>query len=305
MGNSLNHLREEISRLREEKGAFIMAHNYQAAEIQDAADFTGDSLAMARRATEVREDLLVVCGVYFMAETAAVLNPEKTVLIPDPAAGCPLADYASEEKVRDWRSRYPDHAFVTYVNSSAGVKALSDVCCTSSNALRIVDGLDGDRVVFLPDKNLGGYVAEQTSKEVVLWPGCCPVHDQMTRDRVEESRRAHPDALVLAHPECPREVRQGADGICSTGQMFSFIQERPEAGEFLIVTEGRMIHALEKAFPDRRFYEPAGGITCRNMGKITLEKLRRTLEEGVYPVEVAPETAGPAARAIRRMLELS
>ncbi len=296
---------EEIDQLRREKGAFIMAHNYQDALIQDLADFTGDSLAMARRAAEAREELLVVCGVSFMAETAAVLNPDKTVLLPDPSAGCPLADYAAEEQVREWRRRYPDHAFVTYVNSSAGVKALSDVCCTSSNALRIVESLEEDRVVFLPDRNLGSYVSENTAKEVVLWPGCCPVHDRMSPEAVEQAAAACPEALILVHPECRREVRALADGICSTGQMFSFIEERAGIRDFLIVTEGRMIHALEKAFPDRRFCEPSGGITCRNMGKITPEKLLQGLSEERYRVSVDSETAALAGKAIRRMLELS
>lgn len=304
---STEALSSEILSLKKAAGAYVMAHNYQSREIQEIADFTGDSLAMAQEAARTSAEILVVCGVYFMAETAKILNPEKRVLLPDLQAGCPLADFADPGKVREWRDRYPDHAFVTYVNSSAAVKALSDVCCTSSNALKIVESLESERIVFLPDRNLGSFVAENTGKEVILWPGCCPVHDGMTPQAVQEVKATLSDrrSMALVHPECTQEVRQEADSICSTGQMFSVVESHPDVKDFIIVTEGNMIHALQRQFPDHRFYEPQRKIHCRNMARITLEKLRDCLKEDRFSVEVDTGVSRAAVGSIRKMLELS
>ena len=299
-------IREEIEYLKRKNDAVILAHNYQVPEIQEAADFTGDSLALARKAAGVPNKVIVLCGVYFMAETAAILNPDKKVLIPDVNAGCPLACFADAPKVKEWRDLYPDYTFVAYVNSSAEVKALVDICCTSSNAVNIVKSLPNNRIVFLPDKNLGAYVRKQVpEKEIVLWPGFCVVHENADMGSVVSAKEKHPGALVIAHPECRPEMLELADGILSTGQMFSFIESRPEVKEFIIVTEWGIHHGLKKRFPDRIFYEPETRMECKNMKKITLEKLVHTLRYGTTEVRVDPETAGKARLSIEKMLSYS
>ncbi len=299
-------LKDEILGLKKEKNAFILAHNYQLPEIQDVADFTGDSFGLARKAAEISERTIVMCGVYFMAETVCLLNPDKTVLIPDRNAGCPLASFADAAMVAEWRKQYPGHTFVAYVNTSAEVKALVDICCTSSNAVKVVRSIKNDRIVFLPDKNLGDYVKRMVpEKEIVLWPGYCVVHETVDPEMVAAMKRKHPGALVMVHPECRKEVLDLADGACSTGQMFEFVEKNPSVREYIVVTEWGITHALKKRFPDRSFLEPAQRLECRNMKKITPEKLRDCLKNGSPRVTVPGETAEKARKAIEKMLAVS
>jgi quinolinate synthase len=296
----------EIKRLKKEKDITILAHNYQLPSVQDCADFTGDSLGLAQKAAGTKSRALLVCGVYFMAETAAILNPGKTVLIPDIHAGCPLAEFADAKMVEEWRKNYPDYTFVAYVNTSAEVKALSDVCCTSSNAVAIVKSINNDKIVFLPDKNLGAYVASQVpEKNIALWPGYCVVHETADLAALAETKAGHPSGLVMVHPECPKDFLELADGILSTGQMFRFVEQHPETREFIVVTEWGINYALQKRFPDRTFIEPARRMECRNMKKITPDKVLNSLKKMEYIVKVKPDTADKARVSIEKMLSMT
>lgn len=297
---------EEILKLKKEKDAFVLAHNYQLPEVQDAADFIGDSLGLARKAAVISQKTIVMCGVYFMAETVFLLNRDKTVLIPDRNAGCPLASFADAKMVEAWKRQYPGHTFVAYVNTSAEVKALVDICCTSSNAVNVVNSIKNDKIVFLPDRNLGAYVRRQVKdKEIVLWPGFCVTHENTDLASVIEMKEKHPEGLVLVHPECRQEVLDLADGICSTGQMFEFVEKHPLVRDYIIVTEWGITHALKKRFPDKEFHEPGKRLECRNMKKISLVKLRDSLKKDVFRVTVPDETADKARKAIEKMLAVS
>ena len=300
----LEEMKAEIGRLKKEKNAIILAHNYQTADIQDIADFTGDSLELARRASQISEPLIVFCGVYFMAETAAILNPDKRVLIPDMQAGCPLADFATVKQVREWRKVYPGHVFVAYVNTHAETKAEIDICCTSGNAEKVINSIESDKIVFLPDKNLGDYVRRKTGKPMVLWEGYCVVHQKADIDSIIGAKELHPGALVIAHPECPRNILDIADEVCSTGQMFAAVERHPETRKFIVVTECGMIHALAKRFPDREFIEPMKPMRCANMKKITLPKVLDSLRYDQYEVKIDPDVAEKARKSIIRMLEI-
>lgn len=301
-------LTEEIKRLKSEKNAVILAHNYQSAEIQDIADFAGDSLQLARKCNEIETDLIVFCGVYFMAETAAILNPKKTVLIPDTNAGCPLADFASAEQVKEWKKKYPEHRFVAYVNSNADVKAEVDICCTSSNAVKVVESLQTDKIVMLPDQNLASFVAEKTGIDIIPWKGFCVVHETTDENSVREAIKLHPNAVSMAHPECPKKIRDLVDEVCSTGQMFGVVERHSEADEFIVITEWGMNHALEVAFPEKKFYEPKRRMECKQMKKITLQKLRDALLDGGksedYIVRVEAAIADKAKDSIIKMLKI-
>lgn len=296
-------LTEEVRLLKVKEKAVILSHYYQQPEVQEAADYVGDSLGLARMAQKAESPVIVMCGVYFMAETAALLNPDKVVLIPDKDAGCPLAEFATASIVKEWRKRYPEHTFVAYVNSSAEVKALSDICCTSSNAVQIVRKLANDKIVFLPDKNLGAYVQKLVpEKEIILWPGYCVVHENADLQKIIKAKNENPDALIIAHPECRNEVLEIADGICSTGQMVDFVNNNMNVRKFIIVTERGMIHSLRKNFKDKIFIEPGSVMQCANMKKITIQKLYDSLLNKVYRVSVSPETAGKARESIEKML---
>lgn len=299
----MKRLIDKIHQLKKEKNALILAHNYQLPEVQDVADFIGDSLGLARKASDTKASIIVLCGVYFMAETAKILNPEKKVLIPDINAGCPLACFATAEMVLNWKKMYPDAAFVAYVNSTADVKAVVDICCTSSNALRVVASLKEKRVVFLPDKNLGSYVKEQIKdKEIILWPGYCVVHENVNVEDVLRVKEKYPDALVMVHPECRKEVRNLADGICSTGQMFDFVASHSETKRFIVVTEWGINYALKKRFPEKEFIEPAKRMECKNMKKITLQKVLNALERETFEVKIPSATIEKAKAVIEKML---
>jgi len=306
MLDSQSALIEKINRLRRERGALILAHSYQSAEVQDIADLVGDSLELSRAAArEDRARCIIFCGVHFMAETARILRPERPVHMPDPNAGCPLADMITARELAELRKAHPEALVVTYVNSTAEIKAQSDVCCTSANAAQVVNSLPPDReIIFIPDRNLGGWVAEQTGrKNMVIWRGFCPTHNRILERDVQEARAAHPGALVVAHPECRPEVRKLADQIASTSGMVRFCRESP-AREFIIGTEVGMVWRLGRECPGKRFYPVSELADCPNMKLTTLEKILWELEEMSHPVEVPAEVAERARRPLEKMVEI-
>jgi len=299
-----SEIEKEINELKAKRNAVILAHNYQRAEVQAIADFTGDSLELARKATQVDADVIVFCGVYFMAETAAILNPGKTVLIPDASAGCPMADMITGEQLRELKSRHPGALAVCYVNSTAEVKAECDICVTSGNAERVMASLPKHReVIFVPDQHLGGYIAGKLGEKYVLWPGYCPTHARLTAKRIEDARAAHPGAPVLVHPECPADVRAIADECLSTGGMCAYARESA-AKEIIVGTEVGILHRLRTENPEKTFWPVDDATVCPNMKKTTLENLRDSLRDMSPRVVVDPEIARRARRAIDAMLEV-
>ncbi len=296
-------LAERIARLKRERNAVILAHNYQLGEVQDVADFVGDSLELSRKAAATEAEVIVFCGVMFMAETAKLLSPERTVLIPDPRAGCPMCDMAPAEAVRKRKADLPGVPVVAYVNTTAAVKAEADICCTSANAAAVVNSLPEQRLLFLPDRNLGLWVQRHTDKEVILWDGYCPTHQRIRAQDISRLKAQHPGAPVVVHPECTPEVIALADEVLSTGQMVRWARETP-AREVIVGTEVGLIHRLQKDSPDKRFLPVTLLTTCPNMKRITLEKVAWALEDMEHPVEVPEDIAGPARRAIERMLEV-
>jgi len=297
-------LSEEIRSLAKERNAVILAHNYCRGEVQDVADFTGDSLELARKATEIEADVIVFCGVSFMAETAKILNPTKKVLLPDETAGCPMAEMITARQLRELKEKYPDAKAVCYVNSTAEVKAECDFCVTSGNAEKVMRTLAGERIIFVPDQHLGGYVSGLLGERYICWKGCCPIHDQLELSDVAAGRRAAGGAApVLVHPECPKAVREAADQCLSTGGMCRYVRESDQT-TFVIGTEQGILHRLQKENPDKTFI-PIGDLTCADMKKITLEKVLRSLKEMRHEVVVPEEIARCAKRAIDAMLSLS
>ena len=297
----------EITRLKRNRNAVILSHNYQVPEVQEAADFVGDSLGLALEAQRADAALIVFCGVHFMAESAKILNPDKTVLLPSLSAGCALADSITPETLLQWKERYPDHTVVTYINSSAEVKALSDICCTSANAVSVVRSLAARKILFTPDRNLGRWVARQVpDKEIVIYDGACPTHDVLRDASVALVKRDRPDAVVIAHPECREDVLAMADEVCSTSGMIAAVERHPEGRTFIVATEWALIHQLRKRFPGREFVAADGCIGCRlhcpYMKMISLDTVRRSLSETVFPIEVDPEDAAGARRALQRMM---
>lgn len=294
-------LNAKIRRLKQDRSAILLAHNYQLGEVQDIADFVGDSLELARRAAETDADTIVFCGVHFMAETAAILSPDKTVLLPDMNAGCPMANMLTADQLKAEKAKHPEATVVTYVNSSAAVKAESDWCCTSANALKVVEAAEGDTILFVPDKYLGAYVASKTHKRFILWNGYCPTHVKIRPEDVARQRAMHPEAVVMVHPECVPEVSVSADQVFSTGGMVRFAGES-DAREFIVGTEVGMLHRLEKENPGKRFYPASELAVCPNMKLTSLEKVLWALEE-MEPRMIVPKTIADKARAaIDRML---
>ena len=297
-----SELTAQIRALASEKRAVILAHNYQRAEVQDVADFVGDSLGLSRTASETDAEVIIFCGVHFMAETAKILAPDKTVVLPVLDAGCPMADMITAEKLAAWKVEYPGVLVVTYVNSTAEVKALSDVCCTSANAPQVVRSLGIDRVLFAPDRNLAHWVAEQApGVEVIAWPGFCPTHERIRAEHVIAAKEAHPDAEVLAHPECRPEVLALADAVLSTSGMLRRAAESP-ATEFIVVTEEGLLHGLEKAAPGKRFFTLDPCPVCPNMKKTTLADVLRALQTLEPHIEVPDEVRARALTAVERMV---
>ncbi len=299
-------LKKKILKLKEERNAVIIAHNYQRDEIQEVADITGDSLALSQAAVRTDADIIVFCGVHFMAETAAILNPDKIILLPVAEAGCPMADMITPEKLRAKKTEYPDAAVVCYVNSSARVKAESDICCTSSNAVEIVKSLKKHkRIIFVPDRNLGNYIQSQLpDKEIILWKGFCPTHIRVQEEDIREVRKEHPDAEFVAHPECEPEVLALADHICSTGGMFKYVKAS-KSKKFIIGTESGMLYRLRKENPDKEFFLATEHLICPSMKLTTLGWVAHSLEAMVNKIEVHQDVKAKAKLALDRMLEVS
>jgi quinolinate synthase len=300
-------LTREIRELARQRHAIILAHNYQAPEVQDVADVTGDSLGLALEAQKTDAELIVFCGVHFMAESAKILNPEKKVLLPNLSAGCSLADSITPESLQEWKDRYPDHTVVTYVNSTAEVKAMSDICCTSANAVSVIRSLPNRKVLFTPDRNLGNWVKRQVpEKEVVVYDGACPTHDVLRGANVSKARSAFPDAVVIAHPECREDIIALADEVCSTTAMIGRIAKYPNIKTFIVATESGIVHQMKKQYPDREFVMADGCIGCRlhcpYMKMISLENVRRSLVEYKFEITVEADVMEGARRALERMM---
>jgi len=296
-------LRARFRELVKARNAAVLAHNYQRGEIQDAADFVGDSLELSQKAARVEAEVIVFCGVHFMAETAAILSPQKIILLPDLRAGCPMADMITADEMAAWKRQYPGRPAVCYVNTSAAVKAECDVCCTSANALRVVDSLSEREVLFAPDRNLAAWVARQTAKTIIPWDGYCHVHQNILARDIREKRKMYPEAKVWAHPECRPEVIDLADKVLSTGGMVRSARETG-AQEVVVATEAGITYRLSKENPGKRFY-PAHDLSyCPNMRKITLVKAIDSLETMSPRVVVDEAVAVRARRAIERMVRL-
>ena len=298
-------LKKKIAKLKKKRNAVIIVHNYQRDEIQDIADISGDSLALSQAAVRTDADVIVFCGVHFMAESAAILNPNKKVLLPVKEAGCPMADMITPEKLRLKKREHPGAAVVCYVNSSAAVKAESDIACTSSNAIEVVRSLPERKIIFVPDKNLGRYVQSQLpDKEIILWEGFCPTHIRVQEEDVIAAKKLHPKAEVVAHPECNSEVLALADHICSTGGMFKYVKSSPSA-EFIIGTESGMLYKLQKDNPGKKFYLPTQNLVCAHMKLTTLGWVAHSLEMLVHEIKVPRDVMAKAREALERMLEVT
>jgi quinolinate synthase len=302
MGNREAGLVEKISALKKKRNAVILAHNYQLGEVQDIADFVGDSLELSQNAAKTGADVIVFCGVQFMAETASILCPDKVVLLPDRNAGCPMADMITAERLRAKRKEHPQAVVVCYVNSPAEVKAESDICCTSANAVKVVESLDAREILFVPDQYLGHYVSARTGKKMILWPGFCPTHARIKPERIKELKQEYPQARVVVHPECRPEVIALADEVASTGGMCRYAR-RDEVREMVVGTEVGIIHRLKKENPGKRFIPISEQAICPDMKLITLEKVLRSLEEMSPEVKVPEGIRLKAKAAVDKMLE--
>lgn len=302
------HIAQEIRELAAERNAVILAHNYQRAEVQDIADFTGDSLGLARQAAQTDASVIVFAGVHFMAETAKILSPSKTVLMPEPRAGCPMADMMDANDLAAWKAENPGVPVVTYVNSTAAVKALTDVCVTSANAVEVVRHLTettgAGHVLFGPDRNLADWVGKQLPEITVTpWDGCCPTHDNVTAEQIRQASALHPTAEIMAHPECRPEVVDLADAVLSTSQMLHYAAESA-ADEFIVVTEEGLIHALAKAAPGKRFVNLAPRMICPNMKVTTIEKVRDCLRDMTGEIDVPADIRAAALGSVERMVAI-
>lgn len=294
---------QQILELKKQHNAVILSHLYQQGEVQDIADFVGDSFELSRRAREVDGDVIVFCGVYFMAESAKILNPQKTVLLPVLSAGCPMADMVTPEDVLALRKQYPEAAVVCYVNSSAAVKAVSDICCTSSNAVRIVQSLPNRQIIFVPDRNLGHFVSRHTpDKEIIPFAGFCPTHERVGVADVEAARAARPGAPVLVHPECPPTVVDAADYAGSTAQIIEYVG-KSDHNEFIIGTEQGILHRLQKLHPGKQFWLLSPRLFCVNMKKTGLDDVLHALQTMTNAIELDEETIRLAGRCLDRMLK--
>ena len=321
-------LRNKIFKLKKDLNAVILAHNYQRPEVQDVADITGDSLELSRAAAKTAYDVIVFCGVHFMAESASILSPDKTVLLPELGAGCPMADmvtvtgprktrrelytdvlgitfeFADDFTLLDMKKKYPGVPVVAYVNTSAAVKAESDICCTSSNVVKVVESLKEDTVICIPDRNLSAYAAKRTKKKIISWDGFCNVHHgHLDVEDVKKSRSDHPDAVLVVHPECPPDVQDMADQITSTSGMLRFCRESNHR-EFIIGTEEGLLHRLRKENPDKKFYLVSAEMVCPNMKRTKLESVLLAMEKMQYVIKVPEDIRVKAKRALDRMLEI-
>jgi quinolinate synthase len=305
--SSDEQIRDKITELKERRNAVLLVHNYQIPEVQEVADFLGDSLGLSRKAAETDADVIVFCGVKFMAETAAILSPDKKVIMPDPAAGCPMADMIERDELRALKEQHPDAVVVCYVNSSAEVKAESDLCCTSANAKNIVESVEDDRpIIFVPDKYLGSWTALQAGRELgkdfILWDGYCPTHARITPADVQRARAEHPDALLMVHPECLTEVCRMADAVESTSGMCRLASES-DAEEFIVGTEKGMVFRLATDNPGKQFYHISSAAICPNMKLNNLEKVLWSLQEMEHEINVPTGVADKARRSIEAMVQ--
>jgi quinolinate synthase len=302
--NTIDTLADRIQKLKEEKNAVILAHNYQIGEVQDIADFVGDSLQLSIEASKVRSSIIVFCGVNFMAETAKILNPDKMVLLPDSNAGCPMADMITADQLRELKGQHPGAVVICYVNSTAEVKALSDICCTSSNAIKVVESVPEDKdIIFIPDKYLGSYVQEKTGRKMIFWNGYCPTHIRINAKQIIELKKKHLDSEVIVHPENTPEVIEVADRVESTGGMLKYMKDSDNKS-FIVGTEIGIIHRLKKENPDKEFIPAFTKAICPNMKLTNLEKILWSLEGEETKIEVPEDIAVRAKSAIDRMIAL-
>ena len=292
-----------ITQLKKQRNAVILVHNYQRPEIQDIGDFVGDSLELSQKAATVQADVIVFCGVDFMAETAYIVNPKRTVLLPEPEAGCPMAQMITAEKLIEKKKELPDVAVVCYVNSSAAVKAESDICCTSANAVKVVQSLDDKDILFVPDQYLGQWVSQKTGKQMHLWPGFCPTHMRVLAEDILRLKKQYPGAVAVVHPECRPEAKAAADEVLSTGGMMRFARET-KAKTIIIGTETGIIYRLQKENPDKKFIAVSDKVICPNMKRTTLEKVLWSLQEMEHRITVPEDIRRRALRAVQRMLDL-
>jgi quinolinate synthase len=301
---SSKSIKERIADWKERRNAVLLVHNYQRPELQLIADYLGDSLGLSQEAARTDADVIVFCGVHFMAETASILSPDKTVLIPDEKSGCPMANMITAEQLRSMKQEHPEAVVVCYVNSTAEVKAESDLCCTSANAAKVVETIDPERpIIFVPDKYLGAWTAKQTGRDIILWEGYCPTHASITPSDVDAARQEHPEALVMVHPECLPEVSEMADAVESTSGMCRLAAES-DAHEILVGTEIGLIERLRRENPEKNFYPVTSAAVCPNMKLHTLEKVLWSLQELETVVDVAEETAEQAKQAIDGMISV-
>lgn len=297
-------MREKIKSLLKKRKAIMLAHNYQPPEIQDIADLCGDSLELSIKASITDAEVILFCGVTFMAETASVLSPEKRVLLPRKDAGCPMADMVTPVQLKAKLAGLPSMPVVTYVNSSASVKAMSTICCTSANAVEVVNSLEAEEILMIPDRNLAQYTASKTNKKIHLWNGYCPFHDSLTPEDVQKAKKMHPDALFMAHPECRPEVLELADAIASTSGMIRYAGES-DSLSFIVGTEIGMLYPLKKANPGKEFYPASKDMLCDDMKKISLDDIIRSLETMEGEVKVPEDIRLPALKAVQGMIDLS
>lgn len=296
-------LAAEINVLKKERKAVILAHYYQRPEVQDIADFVGDSLQLSQQAANTDAEVIVFCGVHFMAESAAILSPNKVVILPEQKAGCPMADMVDADGLRAYKKRVPGVQVVCYVNSSAEVKAESDICCTSSNAVKVVESLKGDNILFIPDENLGRYAAKILGRSLQFWPGYCKTHDRLSKEDIQMAKNAHPLAKVIVHPECREDICEEADYVGSTAGLIKYAQSS-EDQEFIVGTESGILHRLRQVCPDKKFYLASERLVCPNMKMTTLEKVRDALKTLSPCVTVDEEIRTKAKAALERMLAL-
>jgi quinolinate synthase len=294
---------KEIEKLKKERNAVIVAHNYQPDSVQVIADYIGDSFGLSKKAAELKEEVIVFCGVKFMAESAKIVSPEKIVLIPEINAGCPMADMADLESLKGFKQQHPDAAVVSYVNSSAAVKSESDICCTSSNAVKIVNLLPQEKIIFLPDKNLGDYVNKRTDKEVIFWEGFCPTHHRVMLEDVKNSQEIYPDAPILAHPECRAEVLEKADYIGSTAGILDYAK-KSDSEKLIIGTEKGLLYRLKKENPEKEFHLLSSQLICRNMKKTNLKKIFNSLKNMDGEIKIDEKIRIKAEKALQAMIEL-
>jgi quinolinate synthase len=296
---------QKILKLKKERDAIILAHNYQIGAVQDIADYTGDSLGLSIQASKTTEKVILFCGVRFMAETAAIICPDKTVLMPDENAGCPMADMITVRQLREMRKRYPEAKVVCYVNTTAAIKAESDICCTSANAVKVVNSIPEDvPIIFVPDQSLGDYASKQCGREMILWSGYCPTHHRILAQDIVGMKKEHPEAEVMVHPECTADVIELADQVASTSGMLRYAK-KTDAQELIVGTEIGLLHPLRKNNPDKRFYPASKLADCPDMKLNSLEKILWSLEDMVYEVHVPEDIRIKAWSAIEKMLKLS